>query len=122
MTSVARHLLFWTPRLLTILFILFLGLFSLDVFDEGYGILETLAALAIHLIPNFLLVAILLVAWRWEWIGAVLFSILGVAYIVMAWGKVHPSAFFAISGPLFVVGALFLIGWIKREEVRSLVV
>ena len=32
-----RQFLFWSPRVLTILFALFLSLFALDVFEEGYG-------------------------------------------------------------------------------------
>ena len=119
MTHSAKRFLFWMPRGLAILFILFLGLFALDVFDEGYGFLETLLALVMHLIPNLLLVFVLVVAWKWEWVGAVLFSALGVLYIVMAWGKVPGIAFLAISGPLFVMGALFLAGWVKRDEIRA---
>ena len=66
MTSAAKGLLFWTPRVLTIAFILFLGLFALDVFGEGYGFWGTLVALLMHLIPNFVVLAVLIIAWRWE--------------------------------------------------------
>lgn len=114
-----RQFLFWTPRVLTILFILFLGLFALDVFDEGYSFGETLLALFMHLIPNLLLVLVLVLAWKWEWIGAVLFAALGLFYLVAARGDVPASAFFFISGPLFLVAALFLLGWIYREDIRA---
>jgi hypothetical protein len=37
MNESKRRMLFWTPRLLSILFAIFISLFALDVFGEGYG-------------------------------------------------------------------------------------
>ena len=119
MNQSLKQLLFWGPRGLTILFILFLGLFALDVFGEGYSVSETAIALFMHLIPNLVLAVILVLAWKWEWIGAVLFAGLGVFYILWAWGRFHISAYLVISGPLFVVALLFWIGWSFRSEVRA---
>ena len=103
----------------TILFALFLGLFALDVFGEGLGFFGAAAAFLIHLIPAFLVLIVLAVAWRWEWVGAVAYFFLGVLYLVLAWGKLHWSAYLAISGPLFVLGLLFLLGWHYRAGLRS---
>lgn len=108
--------MFWTPRILTILFAIFISLFALDVFVEGYGLWKTIGALLIHLIPSFLIIAILIFAWKWEWIGGLLFIGLGVIYILFAWGKMHYSAFFGISGPLFLVGILFMLNWILKSK------
>jgi hypothetical protein len=119
MSGGTRRFLFWAPRGLTILFILFLGLFALDVLGEDYTFWETLVALFMHLIPNIIVLLVLILAWKWEWIGAVLFTGLGLFYIVMAWGKFHISAYLAISGPLFLVGLLFLAGWMLRSEIRG---
>lgn len=119
MSESLRQILFWAPRGITIAFILFLGLFALDVFGEGHGFWGTLVALLMHLIPNFIVLAILILAWRWEWIGALLFAGLGVFYIVWTWGRFHISAYFAISGPLFLVAFLFLLGWVFRHQIRA---
>lgn len=119
MNQSLMRLLFWGPRGLTILFILFLGLFALDVFGEGYTFWETLVALFMHLIPNMIVALILILAWKWEWIGAVLFAGLGLFYILWTWGRFHISAYFAISGPLFVVAVLFCLGWVYRREIRG---
>ena len=119
MTSSTKRFLFWTPRVLTIAFILFLALFAMDVFGEGYGFWGTVVALVMHLVPNLVLALVLVLAWKREWIGGVLFAGLGTFYLVMAWGKVHWSAFAAISGPLFLVAVLFLIGWRYREQIRA---
>ena len=119
MNQSLTRLLFWGPRGLTILFILFLGIFALDVFDEGYTFSETLVALFMHLIPNMILALILILAWRWEWIGAVLFAGLGLFYILWSWGRFHISAYFVISGPLFLVALLFWFGWVYRAKIRG---
>ena len=43
--------IYWTPRILAILFILFLAMFSLDIFEGNYGFLGTIAGLFMHNIP-----------------------------------------------------------------------
>jgi hypothetical protein len=48
-----------------------------------------------------------------------MFIALGVLYLVMAWGRFHWSAYLLISGPLFLVGVLFLINWLYRAELRT---
>ena len=39
-----KRTLFWAPRILCILFAVFVSLFALDVFGEGYGFWETILA------------------------------------------------------------------------------
>ena len=112
----SRRLLFWTPRVLCIAFALFLSLFALDVFGQGLGFWKTLSALMIHLIPTFIVVALLAVAWRREWIGAVGFVGAGGLYAKIAWG--HPDYILTISVPLFVLAVLFLANWLKHTELR----
>jgi hypothetical protein len=114
-----KQLLFWSPRVLTILFALFVSLFALDVFDEGYGVWETVVALFMHLILTWIVLAVLALSWRWEWIGAVLFMALGCLYAYWAIGRGHPQWTVPISGPLFLVGGLFLLNWLYREQVRA---
>ena len=50
-----------------------------DGFGQRYGLWGTIAALAMHRIPTGLILITLAVAWRWEWVGAVLFRGLGAA-------------------------------------------
>ena len=114
-----KRLLFWTPRILCILFAAFISLFALDVFGEGYGFWETIWALLMHMIPTALVVIALAVSWRWEWIGALLFIGLGAFYIVMTWGRFDWTSYAPISGPLFLIGVLFLVNWRLRSELRA---
>ena len=119
MNRTGKRWLFWTPRIACMLFAAFISLFALDVFGEGYGFWKTILALLIHLAPVGGLILFLAISWRWEWIGGIVFPALGVLYIVSAWGNFHWSVYFTISGPLFVLGALFLLNWRYRAELRA---
>jgi hypothetical protein len=112
------RLLYWTPRAIGILYAVFISLFALDVFAEGYTFWETTVALLIHLTPTYLVLIALAVAWRWERIGGVLFLGLGVFYIAMSWDPSHWSSYLIVSGPLFVLGMLFMMSgrWRRRLE------
>ncbi len=106
-----RRLLCWTPRALGILFAAFIGLFALDIFNEGYGFWEALAGFLIHLLPTYLILIAVALGWRWEWLGALLFAALGIAYVVMAWGQFPWTTYLILTGPAFLVAALFLVSW-----------
>ena len=112
-----RRLLFWSPRVLCIAFALFLSLFALDVFNEGLGLWKTILALSIHLIPTAFVVLVLALSWRWGWVGGILYIAAGILYLIEA--QHHPDWVVVISGPLFLVGALFLLNWLKRAEIRA---
>ena len=120
MTNSIRRVLFWAPRVLSLAFILFISLFALDVFDEGGGFWQTAVALVMHLIPSFVLMVMLVLAWRWEWVGVVV--PLGLAALFLWWNYTvrHNvlTAVLIISGPLLLMAALFLIGWLKRAELH----
>jgi hypothetical protein len=116
MNGPVKRLLFWTPRVLCIVFAIFISLFALDVFSEGYSFWKTILALMIHLIPTVVIVAVLAVSWRWEWIGGILFIFFGAFYIVSFWGRFPWVTYLVISGPLFLIGVLFLINWFYRKE------
>jgi len=98
-------------------------MFALDVFGEGRGFWGTLLALTMHLIPQFVLIAGLILAWRWEWIGAVIYGAGGTAYIFFALSRPWPPTMkliciLMIAGPAFAVAVLFLTNWLKHGELR----
>jgi len=113
----AKQILFWSPRILGILIAVFVSLFALDVFGEGYSTKETIVALAMYLIPTFVILVVLGIAWRWEWIGGFLFVALGVLYITLFWEPSNLPAYLIISGPLFLTGILFLLDGCFRSAI-----
>jgi hypothetical protein len=117
MTTTYPRLMLWTPRLLGIAFSLFLGLFALDAFAPGQPLGQALIAFAIHLVPSALVLAIVALSWRWEWIGGVGFVALAVAYALMV--RFRLQWVMAISGPLLVLGVLFLWSWRNHHDVHT---
>ena len=125
MSSFSNRMLFWVPRTLSMLFIAFISMFALDVFSENLGFWKTLLALTIHLIPSLVLIGALAAAWRWEWIGAVMYAAAGTLYVVMVLpaGLLSPSIklqrIATIALPAFVIAALFLGNWLKHNQLRT---
>jgi hypothetical protein len=118
MNTGTRSLLFWAPRAICLAFAVFLSLFALDVFREGYSLGNTLLAFLIHLVPAFVVLVVLAVAWRWEWIGAAGLAALGLWYAKGNW-RHHPTRLLVITAPLLVIAALFLVNWLKHDELRG---
>jgi len=112
---------YWFPRIMSILFILFLALFSLDVFSEGLGFWGTLLGLLIHNIPSFVLLIILLISWKYEIVGGIGYILAGLVYIVLViFSRGFEWFMFVwvlqISGIAFLIGILFLVGWYKKRK------
>jgi hypothetical protein len=105
-TKRSDRLLIWTPRVLGVLVCAFLSLFALDAFSGGKSFAEALPDFLIHLAPTAVLLVVVGLSWRWEWVGGVVFTGLAVAYAYMA--RRHLSWIPTISGPLLIVGVLFL--------------
>src|SRR3989338_7250321 len=118
-----NRFLFWTPRILTILFIAFLSMFSLDVFMEGYGFPNVLLALFMHLIPSFILIIVLIISWKHEWVGALVFLLAGTGYIIRIMANPFEwyllSWSFQIAVPAFLIEALFVWEWLKKRKHAS---
>ena len=109
-----KRLFVWSPRILSILYAMFLSLFALDVFNEGFGFWDTILALIIHLVPTYLVVIALVVAWRWEGVGAILFIALALFFLVAISGEN-----WIITGPLFLIGVLFGFNWLYGAQLKT---
>lgn len=118
MNKLLKQILFWTPRVAGILFILFLSLFALDIFEMELGFWGTILGLFMHLIPSILLAITLALAWRWEWVGALAFLGWAVWYVIAA-RDFHWLVYVLIAGIPALIGFLFLAGWIWRRQIRQ---
>lgn len=103
------QLLLWAPRLLGIALALFLSIFALDGFEPHKPIGVVLTDVAVHLVPAALVLAIVVLAWRWPLVG-------GIAFVLLAFGYALRVGFridwvMVISGPMLMTGLLFLWSW-----------
>lgn len=113
--------IYWIPRILSIIFICFITLFSFDVFGNNYGFWGTMVAFLMHNIPTFVLIAILIISWKYEIVGGIAFILAGLLYILslamnpqFEWYMISWSLI--IAGPAFLIGILFLINWHKKKK------
>ncbi len=113
--------IYWAPRILSILFVLFLMMFSLDIFDGNYGFWGTILGLFMHNIPALILLAVVIISWKRELVGAIAFILAGLLYICLTiFNRDIPwylalSWSMTIAGPALLVGILFFIGWRKKR-------
>ena len=120
-------LVYWTPRVLSMLFICFLALFSFDVISPELSFWQIALGMFIHDIPVFILAVILWISWKREIVGGVVFTLAGTLYAawVAAVVLMNHSDWFKlfwilqVSGPALLIGILFIVNWQKRRNVRK---
>lgn len=118
MNQTLKQVLFWLPRSVGILFVVFISLFALDVFDSSLDFWQTLGALFMHLIPSILLAIGIVVGWRREWFGAALFIGWAIFYM-LNFREFEWSVYVLIAGLPALIGLLFLTGWVWRRQIRE---
>ncbi len=124
----STKIFYWLPRILCIAAILFISLFALDAFSPGLSIWQQIGAFLMHLIPSFILLALLAVAWKWEYWGGIIFIILGMGFtpfIFLHNFRMNHSIWMSlgivmlITIPFVLVGILFLVDHNKRQKMRG---
>jgi hypothetical protein len=116
--------IYWTPRTLAILFLLFIFMFSFDVLDSCNNFLSCLIGFFMHNIPVIILATLLYFSWKREIIGTYVFSIAGALYILQmifnAYGEGGQwymiSYSIIIAGPAFIVAYLFYLNYRSKKK------
>lgn len=114
----------WAPRMASIVFVVFLALFSLDVFEPGRSAAEILVGLLMHNIPVFVLAALTAIAWKCPLVGGISFISAGILYIALVlfqgvrggldW-RIALAWSVQLSGIAFVIGGLYVADWRRRR-------
>ena len=114
--------LFWLPRIITILFILFISMFALDVFDVNLGFWSMIGGLFMHLIPTIILSLILIIFWKKSIVLGSMWVAFGVWYLaVMIPNMLKHFEFYYLSwlvmfsGIAFVIAGLFFLENYRRK-------
>jgi len=119
---------YWLPRLLGSGSIFFVSLFALDAFSGNQPFTSKLADFAIHLVPSYLLSALLFTAWRWEKLGGILYLIVAIACspLLFVFNYQHNHSVLiclqivgVICGPLLVTGLLFIRQHSRHQKSKT---
>jgi hypothetical protein len=101
-------------------------MFALDAFSPGLTVWQQIGAFLIHLIPSFILLSLLIVAWRWEFIGGIIFTIIGLGLspfvFLLNLNRNHLSVMqslgviLLVTMPFALVGILFIVSYKKKNR------
>ena len=112
-----RGLRLWAPRVLGLAHCVLIAVFALDAFEPAKPFRQAAIEFLIHLTPAVLVLAVVALSWRREWIGGGGFVALALAYALMV--DFRLDWMLVISGPLLLAGALSLWNWRDRSELRA---
>jgi prolipoprotein diacylglyceryltransferase len=121
----STKVLYWLPRILVILAILFVSLFALDSFSSVRTFWQNAADFLMNLIPAFVLLVILIIAWKWEKTGGIILTIFGLAFCIIVFiinyrrtHSVEASLLIvlAICVPFVLGGILFIISHYRKKN------
>jgi hypothetical protein len=123
------RLLHWLPRIICILSILLISLFAADAFNPNETIWQQLGDFLGHLIPSIVLTSLLIVAWRWEFIGGITFIIIGILFSLFVFSHNYNKMNYSIANslgtslitaiPFTVGGILFIISHFAKKRSQS---
>ena len=125
----STKVLYWTARILCILAILFVSLFALDSVSSERTFWQNATALLMSLIPSFVLLAALIVAWKWEKTGGIILTIIGLALsifvFVLNYKRNHFSVAISLKNalilaiPFVLAGILFILSHYRKKKELS---
>ena len=122
------RILHWAPRILCIAAILFVSLFALDAFEPGLPLGDQIKGFLIHMIPSFILLAILLLAWKWELAGGIFFILVSLVTtpVVFTFNYRNNESIWisliivlTITIPFLIVGILFVLSHHKKNALNT---
>jgi len=75
-----------------------------------------------HNIPALILLVVLLISWKHEIVGGIVFILAGALYVVIMLLNMSRNYFewymlsyiLIIAGPAFLIGVLFIVNWFKK--------
>jgi hypothetical protein len=112
-------LLYWIPRIIAILSILFMLLFSLDAFSGNETVVRKLLGFFMNSIPVLIITGILIIAWKWELAGGILFVLsFFVAAVFFRSFSRNPASLIVIT-PFLITGILFLLHYFLYGRSRG---
>ena len=123
--KISTRVLYWLPRIICIIGILFISMFSIDALNSELTLWQQILSLSMHLIPSFVLILLLLLSWKRELIGGIIFMIIGLGFspiIFIHNFKMNQSIWMSlgvilvITIPFVIVGVLFIVSHYRKKK------
>ncbi len=126
MSVTSKKILFWAPYVLAIVYLLFHCLtpeFHREpfdrrpmpgVWDQAWGFI------VINSLPWAMQLLVVVLAWRFELVGAAAYTVLGLVTATSASHAIRSGLDWNDAAPLpaLLIAGLFLVKWFKRAELR----
>jgi uncharacterized membrane protein YhaH (DUF805 family) len=103
-------------------------MFALDSFSSERTFWQNTAAFLMHLIPSFVLLAVLIISWKWEKVGGIILTIIGLAWTVFVfilnYKRTHSVAtslwiILMLALPFVLAGILFILSYYRKKKELS---
>jgi hypothetical protein len=123
--STTIKILHWAPRIICILAILFISMFAADAFNPQFTLWQQIGGFLIHLLPSYILIAILWVAWKRELLGGIILTAFGLMTTPLVWninyGMNHSvsttlGVILMITFPFILTGVLFIASHYAKKR------
>ena len=108
--------LYWIPRILGIIAILFMMMFSLDCLGEGESFKTIMTCFFMHNIPALICIAVMILAWKRELPGGVLFILVFIAAGIFFGSFTGNWGSLIIITPFLVIGILFILHYFRIKQ------
>jgi hypothetical protein len=112
--------LIWSARILAILAIIFLLMFSLDAFSGSETFGRKLWGFIVHSIPALILLCALIVAWKYEIAGGAIFIIAAIGLGIFWDSFKSNSGSLILIAPFFVTGLLFILHGVLLRKSKTI--
>ena len=96
-------------RIISILFICFISLFALDIFDMQLGLVGTILGVFMHLIPSIIMGVLVYFSWKNPKIGFYGFGILALVFTLYFRTYTFWGSFLTISLPTIILAGLYYL-------------
>ena len=115
----------WLPRIICLITIVLVSLVALKSYQADISIWQQIGSFAVVMIAPLTFLAFLIVAWRWELIGGIIFTIIGLMlspYIflhnynteISVWRSLFSIVVLIL--PFVTIGVLFIVSFFQKKK------
>jgi len=117
----------WLPRMICIAGILSIGWYAVNSIESYLTIWQQILFFGLKIIPSVILIALLVIAWKKDLLGGVLFTLIGLSLSAVIYQHnynlsesvtVSLQSAMAFALPLVFTGGLFIASYVKIRQYR----